>query len=101
MEKVKVYVIAKVTGVPYEEVKSKYECARDIIEFSGEFEVVIPIDHIHEQTDWHSAMKIAIPLLCSCEAYTYMDFPHTSAGGIIESMIAAVLKIKYIPMNTF
>jgi hypothetical protein len=99
--KKKVYVIAKVSGLPYDQVKEKYGRARKAIERSGKYEAIIPTDFVSMYADWHVAMKIAIPLLCSCDLYTWIDPPHTTAGGLIEELMAGILKIPYISLSEF
>lgn len=83
----KVYIVAKVTGLSDEIVALKYERAKQLVRSFG-YEPVSPIDYIPANTPWHTAMRICIPLMLSCDAYTVIDDLHTTTGGLIEDTIA-------------
>jgi len=86
-DKKRVYLIAKVSGLPEAEVFLKYESARTVVESYG-YEAVIPTDIIPPNTSWHYAMRLLIPIMLQCDAYTLIDEPWTTAGGLIEDTIA-------------
>lgn len=92
MVKGKVYIVAKITGLPEEEVIAKYAAAKSVVEAHG-YEAVLPIDHVPVSSDWHAAMRICIPLMLSCDAYTCIDKVHTTAGGMIEDTIGQWMQI--------
>lgn len=86
-KKQRVYLVAKVSGLPVAEVAFKYEEARKIVESYG-YEAVIPTDIVPPNSNWHFAMRQLIPVLLGCDAYTLIDEPHTTAGGLVEDTIA-------------
>lgn len=90
--KKRVYIIAKVTGLPISEVMEKYEKAKSIIRESGHYPVS-PVDHVPQGSDWVTAMRICIPLMLSCDYITAIDDVNTTAGGLVEYTIAGWLKI--------
>lgn len=95
----KVYVIAKISGLDYNQVKANYEAARETLLFYG-FEAVIPTDHIPATATWHEAMRQAIPLLLGCDFYTNIDPTHTTAGGMIEETIAIWTGVPKLNLTT-
>lgn len=90
--KTRIYLVAKVTGLPPREVRAKYATFKKILEDHG-YEGVAPTDHVNPNSDWHSAMKVCIPLLISCDYYMIIGETHTSAGATIEVTIAEWLQI--------
>ena len=82
----KVYIVAKISGLPEAVVKAKYDRAKEVVRSHG-YEPVSPIDYISPTTDWHTAMRICIPLMLQCGAYTIVDPVHTTPGGLIEDTI--------------
>lgn len=91
-ENKRVYIIAKITGLPEHEVKLKYDNAKLLLESFG-YVPVSPIDHVPIVSDWHTAMRICIPLMLTCDAYTCLDDTHTTAGGMIEDTIGQWVKM--------
>ena len=83
----RVYIIAKITGLPVPEVVIKYAEAKARLQSYG-YSPISPIDYVPVNTDWHAAMRICIPLLLKCDAYILIDEPHTTPGGLIEDTIA-------------
>lgn len=83
----RVYLVAKVSGLPTAEVAFKYDEARKVVEAYG-YEAVIPTECVPANTSWHRAMRLLIPIMLQCDAYTLVDEPHTTAGGLIEDTIA-------------
>ena len=86
-KKQRVYLVAKISGLPPAEVAFKYEEARKVVESFG-YEAVIPTDIIPPNTNWHYAMRQLIPIMLACDAYTLIDEPWTTAGGLVEDTIA-------------
>jgi len=85
--KKRVYLVAKVSGLPVAEVIAKYEKARLTVEAYG-YEAVIPTECIPITSNWHYAMRQLIPIMLACDAYTLIDEPWTTAGGLVEDTIA-------------
>ena len=85
--KKRVYLVAKVSGLPEAEVTAKYENARVLVESYG-YEAVVPTECIAATTNWHYAMRQLIPIMLGCDAYTLIDEPWTTAGGLVEDTIA-------------
>jgi hypothetical protein len=88
----RVYLIAKVTGLPTELVQMKYRNAKARFESLG-FEPVIPTEICDPDDEWHTAMRKCVPALCGCDYYATLDEPHTTPGGFVEHTIASWLKI--------
>ena len=86
-KKQRVYLVAKISGLPPAEVAFKYEEARKVVEEYG-YEAVIPTECVPANSSWHRAMRILIPIMLQCDAYTLVDEPHTTAGGLVEDTIA-------------
>lgn len=82
----KVYIVAKVTGLPEAVIYSKYERAKQLVRDHG-YVPVSPVDFVPPNTDWHMAMRICIPLMLQCGAYIVIDPVHTTPGGLIEDTI--------------
>jgi len=85
--KKRVYLVAKITGLPYENVLTKYAVARTMAERLG-YEAVVPTDHVPAHTSWHNAMRTLIPIMLGCDCYALVDESHTTAGGLVEDTIA-------------
>lgn len=96
-KKERVYLVAKISGLPTAEVTFKYENARKIVEDHG-YEAVIPTECVPANSNWHYAMRLLIPIMLQCDAYTLIDEPHTTPGGLIEDTIASWV---HLPRLTF
>lgn len=57
-----VYVAGKVTGLPTEEVKAKFDKAKAYLEAQN-FKVLNPCDFIMPEESWHTAMRMASTML--------------------------------------
>lgn len=99
-KKDRIYLVAKVTGLPIEEVRRKYAEFKKIAEDFG-YEVVVPTEHVNPTAGWHEAMKICIPLLISCDCYALLDEPYCTTGGLIETTIAGWLNIRQVRIPHF
>lgn len=97
----RVYMVAKITGLPKLEVEYKYEEAKKILEIHG-YEPVSPYDiEFEKQPTWHEAMRKCIPLMITCEAYTCIDEPHTTPGGLVEDTIANWIRLPKLHFSEF
>lgn len=96
----RVYMVAKISGIPKVELDYKYHEAKKILEGHG-YEAVSPVDHVPAPTNWHEAMRICIPLMIGCEAYTCIDEPHTTAGGLVEDTIANWIRLPKLHFTEF
>jgi len=96
----RIYLVAKVSGLPAEVVKAKYDRARDIVESYG-YTAVRPIDHVTPATPWHEAMRICIPLMLECDGYANIDDPHTSPGALVETTVAGWVKLPHFSFIEF
>jgi hypothetical protein len=57
-----VYIAGKVTGLPTEEVKAKFETAKATLE-AHNFHVINPCEFIKPNENWHTAMRMASTML--------------------------------------
>jgi DNA-binding MarR family transcriptional regulator len=86
----KIYISGKITGLPLEEVKEKFEKAEKILIAQG-YEVVNPTRNgIPESEPWdvHVAFDIVAMLGCSA-VYLLQDWPY-SKGATIEKSVAEI-----------
>ena len=95
-----VYLVAKVTGLPEKLVKKKYEMAKAVLKNHG-YVPISPLDHVPTYSSWHRAMRICIPLMLSCDAYTLVDEAHTTPGGLFEDTIGGWVNMPKLYFDEF
>ena len=84
----KIYISGKISGLPYEEVKTRFGDCQALLESIG-FVVVNPITMgLHKEATWEQHMVKDIELLLSCDAIYMMDNWTESTGAGIEYDIA-------------
>jgi len=91
MEK-KCYIIGKVTGLPREQVVSKFEKTEALVK-SMNMHPVNPVAIIPEGTPWHEAMKLCIKLLVDCDFVLVLPDHSGSKGSMLELTISRGLQI--------
>ena len=84
----KIYISGKITGLPFPEVKAKFQAVQDFLE-DLDFEVVNPINNgLTKDDTWEQHMVKDIELLLSCDAIYLLDNWIDSTGAGIEYDIA-------------
>ncbi len=84
----KIYISGKITGLPFKEVKAKFQAVQDFLE-ELDFEVVNPINNgLTEKDTWEQHMVKDIELLLPCDAIYMFDNWTDSVGAGIEYDIA-------------
>lgn len=92
--KKKIYIAGKVTGLPHEEVHSKFKDAQLTLATLG-FTAVNPIEVVNDQNaQWDKAMKQCIAALMQCDAVILLPCWQESKGALIESELAHKVAIK-------
>jgi hypothetical protein len=105
MNKKKIYIAGKVSGLPFHDVVGKFAKAYDQIVALG-FEAVNPVelvqDYLHahpenlestEEEIWQLAMKLCIKELVDCDAIVLLEDWTLSKGARFEYDIAKELNI--------
>ena len=66
----KIYIAGKYTGIPHEQAVAKFNATEQQLIETGlqPNEIINPVKHVPQNTQWSDAMKICIPLLESCTA---------------------------------
>ena len=84
----RIYVSGKISGLPYEDVKTRFDDCQELLESIG-FEVINPITMgLRQEATWEQHMVKDIELLLSCDAIYMMDNWVDSTGASIEYDIA-------------
>jgi len=95
MEKEKVYICGKVTGMEVK-AKSLFYLAEIYLEKQG-YDTVNPmtLDHNHDKS-WSSYMRVCLKTLCDCEVIFMLKNWKLSKGARLEHRIAKELGIEII-----
>lgn len=91
MKKLKIYISGPITGLPYEEVKRRFERdKRDLA--AADFEPVSPIDNgLPPDTPWEEHMKRDLAILATCDGIYLQSGWEKSKGCRIEVNAALTL----------
>ena len=96
MTKKKIYIAGKVTGLPQQEVISKFAKAQKEIEDLG-CQAVNPIEEVGDfNTPWNTAMKICIISLLDCDAVYLINDWWDSTGAKLEVQISEKMDVKIL-----
>jgi Domain of unknown function (DUF4406) len=90
-----IYICGKVTGLPPEQVKEKFEAAQEFLyDTQRYYRVVNPVTLVgNPQEEWKSAMHTCLKALIECnEMYVLHDW-QTSRGARLEILVAQALGI--------
>jgi hypothetical protein len=79
----RVYIAGRVTGLPYEEAKAKFERAEEALRASN-FNPVNPLKHVNSLASNRDAMKVCMPLLMDCNAILLLNDYEFSEGAKVE-----------------
>ena len=91
----KIYICGKVTGLPYKQVRDKFNEAEQKLKGMG-FTPVNPVQFVPEACEWNTAMKICISRLIDCDAIFLLPDYKQSKGAMLEYEIAKALDFKII-----
>ena len=82
----KIYIAGKVTGLLYHEAVIKFAFTEQQLIAAGidAANIINPISHVPEGTEWPEAMEICLPLLRTCTAIFIQRDWFTSDGTRIE-----------------
>jgi hypothetical protein len=84
----KIYISGTITGLPFDEVQSKFATAEKILTEQG-YEVISPLKTgIPYNFSWESHIAMDIVLLISCEAVYFLSDWNHSKGATLEKNIA-------------
>jgi len=83
----RVYIAGRVTGLPHEEVKKKFEKAEDLVRLNN-WTPVNPTKHVTYKSSPEDAMRVCIPLLMDCQAILLLSDFMYSEGAQIEAQLA-------------
>lgn len=87
-----VYIAGKVTGLPYQQVYTKFKAKQLELEKQGFF-VLNPCEHIAATADWQEAMRTALVLLTSSQHIYLLPDWRFSEGATVERCLALKLGI--------
>lgn len=101
MEKNKVYISGKISGLDYDYAFDRFEAAEKLLNKHG-FEVVNPmkIEHKHDES-WVSYMKNDIKAMCDCDTIFMLDNYKESKGAVIELNLATKLHFTVLHEQSF
>ncbi|MDR2910739.1 MAG: DUF4406 domain-containing protein [Bacteroidales bacterium] len=84
----KIYISGKISGLPFTEVKAKFQEMQDFLETLN-FEVTNPIKNgLTQQHTWEQHIARDVELLLPCNAIYMLNGWHNSVGASIEYDIA-------------
>jgi len=89
------YVAGKVTGLPHEEVKSKFNMISDQLKNMG-YHVVRPVNVTDNSRDWDDALKNDIRKMLECDELHMLPDWQESRGAQLERDIALRLGMQII-----
>lgn len=91
-----IYICGKITGLPLEEAKQKFNLQAEYIKGIGHLPInPMDLPHNHDKT-WESYMRECIVALMSCDALFVLDDAYDSPGAQIELQLAKRLKMQIL-----
>lgn len=83
-----IYIAGKITGLPMDEVKQKFQVAEDHFTSKG-YQVINPLklEHNHDKS-WASYMMACLQALIPCDEVAALHDHYASPGAIIEIAFA-------------
>ena len=91
--KTKVYIVGKVSGLPFREVKTKFDLVHTVLQDAG-FEPVNPLNVVTDtRCRWNPAMRKCIAALMQCDALFLIHDVEDSPGAQLEMELATRLSI--------
>ncbi len=103
MEKKKVYISGKITGLDYNYAYDRFAVAEAVIKEELKYEVVNPMKAVplDEKKTWEDYMLKDIELLFNCDMIYMLDNWHESKGARIECAIAKNMDKAILFESTF
>ena len=86
----KVYISGRVSGLPYEEVKAKFEAAALHLRYEN-YEPIIPLVDGAKDSEWVRLIQRSMDLLSKCDGIYMIDGWNRSFGAQIEYLVATKL----------
>jgi len=97
MDKKKVYISGKITGLPLQVAMDMFNEMEKNINNSGQYEAVNPCRLLNEEygsdQTWGFYMGESVKLLLDCQHITFLNNSRSSRGAIIERKIAKLENI--------
>jgi hypothetical protein len=87
-----VYIIGKVTGMPYKDCVNKFKEREAELNRAG-YIAVNPMRLVPKNTPWHEAMRICLAAMIQCYGVNPLDDWKDSRGGMLEMHLAQELKM--------
>lgn len=87
-----VYIIGKVTGMPYKECIKKFKDREAELNRAG-YIAINPMRLVPKNTPWHEAMRICLAAMIQCYGVNPLDDWKDSRGGMLEMHLAQELKM--------
>lgn len=92
MRSLKVFISGKVTGLPRAEAMRNFERGKMLL-LQNTFDFVNPLEVVPEGSTDREAMKILLPLLCTCDAILLLSDSKFSGGSHVEETVAKYCKL--------
>lgn len=83
----KVYIAGKISDLPINEVREKFDAAKQRVKEMG-FEPVSPLENGCKSEYWHEQMMACLPLLLECDGIYMLEDWTESQGARIEYTFA-------------
>ena len=90
-----IYILGKVTGLPYPEVQAKFAAAEALLIEEG-YKVYNPLNYVHPAAEWKDAMRTCIGIVIYCNAVYCLPCWEDSKGATLEHTIAEQLGLEMI-----
>lgn len=98
MDKRKVYISGPVTGLEYSEASENFRNCAKLVESTGKYEAVNPLEGEPEGLTWEQYMRRDIKKLMDCDRIISMPGWTGSEGAKMERELALSLGIKPISL---
>jgi len=96
MNKPKIYIAGKVTGLKLEDVTAKFKEVQQELESDG-YEVINPIEVVADpNTNWKNAMKLCIAALVQCNSIYLLPCWQDSKGAQLEYSLAKGIGLRIL-----
>lgn len=94
------YISGKISGLPIEEVRAKFQAAEDQLTKAG-FEPVNPTKNgLPVESSWEEHMKKDLSLLLTCDLLIMLPCSGDSKGSALEAFVAGNVGIQIIVLTS-
>lgn len=83
----RVYIAGRVTNLPYDDVKKKFEAAETLLQIHS-YEPISPLKYVNQDAKPDIAMSILLPIMLTCDAVFTLHDWEQSEGAQIEVQLA-------------